>query len=192
MLQKIEAIKVTMEGSVGNIKTLAKRSNDISEMIGVITDIADQTNLLSLNAAIEAARAGDAGRGFAVVATEIRKLADSSQQQAQRISKIIHDILSDTKMTQNGIERGAMEVAEGMKIIESTHKVFLEIIQQVEKIAEQMEQIAANAEETSASTEEVSAQAEEQSAAIEEVMGASVNLNNVAEKIHISANSFKV
>lgn len=161
VLQKIEKIKNAIELSVTNIRNLVARSKDISVMVEVITDIADQTNLLSLNAAIEAARAGEAGRGFAVVASEIRKLADSSQKQAQNITKILQDILSETGATQQAAERGEKEVEEGVHLIENTHKVFLEILHQVEQVAVQMEQIAAIAEETSASTEEVSAQAEQ-------------------------------
>lgn len=192
MLQKVESIKNSMDLTVSNIRKLAERSNDISEMMTVITDISEQTNLLSLNAAIEAARAGEAGRGFAVVATEIRKLADSSQKQAHRISAIIQDILSNTKDTQEVTNRGAMDVSGGVTLIESTHKLFMDIIQHVDSIASQMEQIAANAEETSAATEEVSAQSEEQAASVEEMSSSAYKLKSAVNTLNQSVVKFKV
>lgn len=192
VLQKTEGIRNAISLSVESIRSLVDRSKDISGMVQVITDIADQTNLLSLNAAIEAARAGEAGRGFAVVASEIRKLADSSQQQAQKISKIIHNILSETGTTQEAAERGRKAVEDGASLIETTHKIFLDIIQQVEQVAVQMEGIATAAEETSASTEEVSAQAEEQTASTEEVASQADQLKQVSKSLKVSVDKFRV
>ncbi len=192
VLQKTEGIRNAINLSVESIRSLVDRSKDISGMVQVITDIADQTNLLSLNAAIEAARAGEAGRGFAVVASEIRKLADSSQQQAQKIARIIHSILSETSTTQEAAERGRKAVEEGAALIETTHKIFLDIIQQVEQVAVQMEGIATAAEETSASTEEVSAQAEEQTASTEEVASQADQLKQVSKSLKVSVEKFRV
>ncbi|MBI5359254.1 MAG: HAMP domain-containing protein [Planctomycetes bacterium] len=192
MLVKVGAIKKSMDMTVENTQKLVKRSSDISEMMDVITDIADQTNLLSLNAAIEAARAGEAGRGFAVVATEIRKLSDSSQLQAQRISRIVQEIMTDTKTARDITDMGARDMAEGVNIIETTHKLFLEIIQNVENIASQMEQIAASAEETSAATEEVSAQSEEQTAAITEIANSASKMAFAADMLQKSTSVFRI
>lgn len=192
VLQKTEGIRSAINLSVESIRSLVDRSKDISGMVQVITDIADQTNLLSLNAAIEAARAGEAGRGFAVVASEIRKLADSSQQQAQKIARIIHNILTETGTTQEAAERGRKAVEEGAALIETTHKIFLDIIQQVEQVAVQMEGIATAAEETSASTEEVSAQAEEQTASTEEVASQADQLKQVSKSLKVSMDKFKI
>lgn len=192
MLAKVEMIRQSMTGTVENIKKLAERSNEISEMVSLITDIADQTNLLSLNAAIEAARAGSAGMGFAVVATEVRKLADSSQQQAQRVSGIIRDILKETRSTQTATEKESETINDGILLIESINEMFAGIAGQIENIAMQMEQIAANAEETSASTEEVSAQAEEQNAAIEEMSASALQLKNCAAALRNSVEKFRI
>lgn len=191
MSGKVDAIRNSMLKSVENIKKLSNRSNEILEMTSVITDIADQTNLLSLNAAIEAARAGEAGRGFAVVASEIRKLSDSSQKQSQRISKTIQDILANTKQTQETTEKEAQHVEEGMNMINLVNKMFLEIVEQVDNIAAKMEQIAANAEETSASTEEVSAQAEEQNASMSEIAVSATQLKTSADSLQKSVSIFK-
>ncbi|MBI5361386.1 MAG: methyl-accepting chemotaxis protein [Planctomycetes bacterium] len=192
MLVKVEMIRKSMIASVENIRKLSDRSTEISEMVSLITDISDQTNLLSLNAAIEAARAGDVGKGFAVVASEIRKLADSSQQQTQRVSHVIQDILRETASAQTATEKEAEIVNEGIALIEVINSMFLEIAQQIESIAMQMEQIAANAEETSASTQEVTAQAEEQNASIEEMSSSAVQLKSSAFALRHSIERFRI
>lgn len=192
MYTKTDTIKKVITDTYSNVTSLTSRSKSINEMINIITDIADQTNLLSLNAAIEAARAGDSGRGFAVVATEIRKLADSSFQQVQRISKIIQEILVDAENTEKITGKSVNEIEEGISLIEKAHKLFLDIIQQADNIATQVENIATSIEEISASTEEVSAQAEEQSSLVGEVTTNSAQLRSIADSLKKSVESFKL
>lgn len=192
LLQKVDGIRNSMSVTAESVKRLAGRSNEIAEMIDAITDIADQTNLLSLNAAIEAARAGEYGRGFAVVASEIRKLADTSQQKAQRVSRIVNDIIKDTLDTQQSISNEGENIKSGMALIESVNSIFQEIAGKIDNIAAQIEQIAANSEETSASTEEISAQAEEQNAAVEEMTASAEQLKSAAENLHASIEKFKI
>ncbi|MBI5359258.1 MAG: HAMP domain-containing protein [Planctomycetes bacterium] len=192
LLQKVDGINNSMNVTAKNIERLVNRSNEIAEMTNAITDIADQTNLLSLNAAIEAARAGEHGRGFAVVASEIRKLADNSQQKSQKIAKIINDIIADTLDTRQSISQESENINTGMALIESANSIFQEIAGKIDNIAGQMEQIAANSEETSASAEEISAQAEQQNAKVEEMTASAEQLKSVAENLHANIEKFRV
>ncbi|WP_449289939.1 methyl-accepting chemotaxis protein [Paenibacillus cremeus] len=113
---------------------LEKDSNKIGEIIGVINDIADQTNLLALNAAIEAARAGEQGRGFAVVADEVRKLAERSGDATKEIASIIQGMQNNTRDSVK-----AVEAAAGLS--NKTGQAFVQIIRMVNETAEQVESI---------------------------------------------------
>ena len=125
-------------------RNLERKSSSIGEIINVINEIADQTNLLSLNASIEAARAGDAGRGFAVVASEIRKLADQSKESVNNIISIIEGIQEDTHKAVN-IAREAEEVLRLQEnAVSNTTQSYLNINDSVENLVVQLRQIIEN------------------------------------------------
>ena len=129
------------------VDTLGKSSEEIGKIIDVISDIADQTNLLALNAAIEAARAGEHGRGFAVVADEVRKLAERSQQAAGEIGNLIRGIQGEVQNAVKSSEEGKQEVEKGMGLVKEAGDTFTLIDESINKIAQMIENIYENIEE---------------------------------------------
>jgi len=160
-VRQIEAVRNTVEGSAAFIRKLDERSREIGKIVEMITEIADQTNLLSLNASIEAARAGKHGRGFAVVADEVRKLAQQSRESADQIQVLIRNIRNDVKQAVESMDRGTREVQEGVSVVKKAGEAFGKISASVERVSTNIEGVTAVVEELSASTEEVAASADE-------------------------------
>ncbi len=156
----MQLISQTMQASTQVVHALGKSSDQIGAIIKVIEDIADQTNLLALNAAIEAARAGEQGRGFAVVADEVRKLAERITQETKEISQMIGKIQSDTKGAVKAMEEGGLEVTKGVELANKAGEALKRIVLVVGQMTDMVSQIAAAAEEHSATTEEISASVE--------------------------------
>lgn len=151
------------------VTELGKRSSEIGKIIEVINDIADQTNLLALNAAIEAARAGEHGRGFAVVADEVRKLADRTTKATDQIAQSIKAIQADTTEAVQRMQAGTKQVNEGMASAAEAGK--------------SLEQIVARAKEVAAMVESIAAAAEEQSSASQEVSKSVDSISSIAQKV---------
>lgn len=148
-----ESTKLTTE----LIQRLSKQTEDIEQISKVITGITEQTNLLALNAAIEAARAGEAGKGFAVVADEVRKLAEESNTSASQIVTLTTEIQKDTKNVEQAVRESLRTVETGVEKIEGAGTSFNQIVQAIDDMRSQIENISAVTEEISASTEQVSA-----------------------------------
>ncbi len=125
-------IRQSVREASKQVRLLGENSTRIGEITDFISEIASRTNLLSLNASIEAARAGDAGRGFSVVADEIRNLAERSSNSAEEISKLIADIQTGISKTMGAMENGTQEVAEGTKSVDTAGEVLREIVGKVE------------------------------------------------------------
>ncbi|MDD2852218.1 MAG: methyl-accepting chemotaxis protein [Desulfuromonadaceae bacterium] len=138
------------------VESLGSRSDQIGEIVGTIEDIADQTNLLALNAAIEAARAGEQGRGFAVVADEVRALAERTTRATREIGEMIKAIQHETKGAVIAMEEGVSEVARGSEKAGDSGKALEQILQQINDVNGQIHQVATAAEEQTATTSEIS------------------------------------
>jgi methyl-accepting chemotaxis protein len=138
------------------IESLGSRSDQIGAIVGTIEDIADQTNLLALNAAIEAARAGEQGRGFAVVADEVRALAERTTRATREIGEMIKAIQKETKIAVTTMEEGVAEVARGTEEAARSGEALQGILDQIREVTQQINQIATAAEEQTATTSEIS------------------------------------
>jgi methyl-accepting chemotaxis protein len=191
VIQKFGELQNTITTTGDSISKLEQRSQEISEIVGVITKIADQTNLLALNAAIEAARAGEAGRGFAVVADEVRKLAESSGQSAENISKIIREIQTDTTNVVSSSQGALEESKEVLTLATRMRDGYAEIVESIKGMSQEVEQIAAISEETASSAEEISSGAEEQTSAIAEIANNAQLLVQQAGKLKEEIGKFK-
>ncbi len=139
-----------------NVENLGNRSNEIGAIVGTIEDIADQTNLLALNAAIEAARAGEQGRGFAVVADEVRALAERTTRATKEIGSMIKAIQAETKQAVASMEVGVTEVERGTEDASKSGGALQEILSQINEVTNQINQIATAAEEQSSTSREIS------------------------------------
>lgn len=148
-------IAESVRHSAGLIETLGKSSDQIGEIVRVIQDIADQTNLLALNAAIEAARAGEQGRGFAVVADEVRKLAERTTKATKEIGDMIRQIQQDTKGAVQSMQEGTDKVTGGVTLVNKMGDALATIVQRVNETAEMIRQIAVASEEQSVATQQI-------------------------------------
>lgn len=167
---------------VNLIASLGKSSEEIRQMTKVITDITDQTNLLSLNAAIEAARAGEHGKGFAVVADEVRKLADQSNKSAAVIEQLTNSILVETKHVQDAVTSSLRQVETGVVKIEEAGQAFYQITAAIGDIVDSVAEVSAVTEEISATTEQVSASVNELSKSITEAAGSTEQISQQLEE----------
>ncbi len=155
-IERMKSISQAVNSSSASVTELGKRGDQIGEIIGVINDIADQTNLLALNAAIEAARAGEHGRGFAVVADEVRKLAERTTQATEEVSCSIREIQTETSRAVEMMQSGTKEVDDGVQRASAAGESLQRIVSSAVDVRNKIESIAATAEEQSSVATEIS------------------------------------
>lgn len=159
--KQMNTIRDVTDQAVGEINSLHKSSEEITQIIEVITSIANQTHLLSLNAEIEAARAGEHGKGFAVVAGEVRKLAEQSEKSAEQIVKLIHNIQDHTTRSVKVMGKGSEEVQTGAETIDEADQTIEKIVSMIENVADKIQDVSASVEEISSSSQQVMASSEQ-------------------------------
>ena len=157
-MQKVAEI---VRGSAVIVRNLGAKSEKISEFVNVINDIADQTNLLALNAAIEAARAGEQGRGFAVVADEVRRLADRTVASTKEIRLMVNEIQKETVLAVESIEKGKTEAEVSENLSHQVDESLNNIVQSIERIESVISQIATASEEQAATATIIAGNLEE-------------------------------
>lgn len=187
-VQQMNSISGTVTETSDTVKHLNNRSKEIGKITGLITEIASQTNLLALNAAIEAARAGEHGKGFAVVADEVRKLANQSADFSSEITGLIQTIQSDTVSSEESMKKVIVEVNEGLRIVQDTGDIFGKINTSIESVTEQIKHISLSAGEVSAATEQASASIQEMTSFAEAATG---NAQHVADSSDVQLSSIE-
>ncbi len=210
---KMNEIEQNVNRAMKMIHALGDKSRQVGQIVDVIAGIAGQTNLLALNAAIEAARAGEQGRGFAVVADEVRKLAEQSEAAAREIAGIIEAIQSETMATVKAIDQGGREVAAGVRVVENSGAAFKEIYEAVKNVRAEVGRIVALTEEqqrrsgqveaavysiadsarlNAASAGQVAAASQQQNASVQEITAAAAGLAHMAAELQQAVLKFRV
>ena len=194
-IESMETIASSVRNSSATVEELGQRSAEIGQIIGVISDIADLTNLLSLNAAIEAARAGEHGRGFAVVADEVRKLAEKTSKATNEVRETISSTQSETVEAVESMRAGTSDVETGVDLAGKAEHSLSDIVSSYVTVNDMVQQIATAAEEQSTSAVEIARHIESiagtsksVSTGIQEIAKSAKELASSAERMHSEMN----
>lgn len=212
-IQQITIAGETVSDSTELVRSLKDKSQEVNQIILLISEIADQTNLLALNASIEAARAGEHGQGFTVVANEVKKLAVQTSDATVDIRTIIDDIIQSTDTASSSMESGLSDVKEGVTLVEQIGAIFHTILKEFEQVTAQIAGVSSTTEDLSAGTEEVAASAQDvtdvtksalselndvsssiqhQNDSISSIAQSAHGLSNMAEELEQMVREFKV
>ncbi|CAM3956302.1 methyl-accepting chemotaxis protein [Cohnella lubricantis] len=212
-VNQMKAVRESVSQSSEKLRTLETYSKQIDEVVSVITEITNQTRLLSLNASIEAARAGEQGRGFAVVANEVKKLAEQSAASADRISTMIREVQATTAQAVEAMAQEVKDVESGSELIVAAGDIFARITDAFQEISHQVQEVSAASQQMSAGTEEVTASMNEfvhmtktsfdhtegiadgskkQLASMEDISASAEELSRMAQELQQSLSRFRI
>ncbi|MCA9298154.1 MAG: methyl-accepting chemotaxis protein [Phycisphaerales bacterium] len=198
-IEQIEGIAAQVNESAQAVTALGHKGNQIGEIIQVINDIAEQTNLLALNAAIEAARAGEHGRGFAVVADEVRKLAERTTQATDEVAKSIREIQEETGRAVSQIEAGTERVGRGVELANSAGEALERIMKSSSRVREMVSAIATAADQQAHASQQISRSMEsiacvtrESNEGASQAAAAAMELSEQAENLNTIVSRFQV
>jgi methyl-accepting chemotaxis protein len=212
-MEKMRGVFGIIDAAADGVKGFSGKTQQIGTIVDVITRIAQQTNLLALNATIEAARAGEAGRGFAVVADEVRKLATEAASSAEKIASIVKEVQAETGRVASSMDSATREITSGREVLTNTSEALEEIVRVVvgevtkvqeisalterqtqgtQELVKTIDDIAKVAEDNAASTEEASAATTEQTASMEQMAQAAQKLSSLADKLKSTVARFNV
>ncbi|MEK3884072.1 methyl-accepting chemotaxis protein [Paenibacillus sp. PL2-23] len=210
--RQMAEIEEQISQTVLTMRELESQSDQIGQILGMISEVANQTNLLALNASIEAARAGEHGKGFAVVAVEIRKLAERSKESSEQIAAILGTIGTHTKEAASAMEQSVTAARQGSAVSSQAGDTFRAIVNAIKQVSDQVQEVSAAAQQMSAGSEQVAASldqlehisstsagnaqrvaaaSEEQLASMQEVASGSEQLRSLAASLNEAVGRFK-
>lgn len=180
--EQMNLITESVKNTASAIEVLESRSQEIGDILNIISGISSQTNLLALNASIEAARVGEEGRGFAVVAGEVRKLAEQSEQATSQVGVLIQEIQAGIKQAVRAMEQGTSEVDTGLSVADQTGQLFEDILEAAKKVSNQIQEVSSATEEISAGTEEMTATADDLSSSVSKTANSSEQISSSVDE----------
>lgn len=183
IIKQVSLLRDDTRRLAGEVASLNSLSEEVGKIVSTINAIADQTNLLALNAAIEAARAGEHGRGFAVVADEVRKLAEQSAQASNEIGKIIGRIQEGITVVVGEMEQGAESANDTLGNVSAGGELINKIMQSIENVAEEIKVITNSINEINIGGHEIASATEEQAASIQQVASSAQDLTELGAKL---------
>lgn len=193
--QQMVSINEIVQESVAMMNDLGKSTREINKLVVIIRGIADQTNLLALNAAIEAARAGEHGRGFAVVADEVRKLSEQVSNSVEEITVFVENIQKESSHVANSLAGGSTQAKDGLESMTETYKTFEKIsyslnqmVTEIAGINNDIHMLSESSNEMGHSISEIASVSEESAAGVEETSAASQQITSTMEEVAVNAN----
>jgi methyl-accepting chemotaxis protein len=192
-------ISEAVQSSSAIIEDLGRQSDQITSIVKTIREIADQTNLLALNAAIEAARAGEQGRGFAVVADEVRKLAERTSRSTTEIASMVEKIQKGTRDAVGSMDAGVKQAGKGVDLagqagtsITEIREGALRVMQVVNNISDSIREQGAASNDIAKSIENIAQMSEESASAVQDTADAARHLQKLSSTLHSSVSRFKL